>query len=85
MNLTLILAFLIGESGISSLAYCSAQNLLIAGGKKGNIFVIDLRKGMNLVNSFSAHENSVKSVAIDNERSILYSGSTRSDIKVLTY
>jgi WD40 repeat protein len=54
---------------------------LIAGGKKGTIFVMDLRNSLSLVNSFSAHETLIKSIAINSEDNTLVSGSNRGDIK----
>ena len=75
-------SFSIGEAGISTLVYSARYNLLIAGGKKGKIFVMDVRKTISLVNSFDAHESMVRSMAINPTNGTLVSGSTKGDIKI---
>ena len=76
-------SFQIGESGISSLLFSPRHSLLIAGGKKGKIYVMDMRQNLSLVNSFTAHDSLVKSIAINSETNSLVSGSVKGEIKVL--
>ena len=75
-------AFQVGEAGMTTLLYSARHNLLIAGGKKGFIYVMDMRKNLQVVNSFVAHEDSVKSIAINEENNTMLSGSGTGEIKV---
>ncbi|KAJ3323371.1 regulator of (H+)-ATPase in vacuolar membrane [Boothiomyces sp. JEL0866] len=75
-------AFPVGEAGIMSLVFSSQENLLVAGGKKGSIFVIDIRSGGMLLNDFVAFDSPVKSLAFHEEKHNIISGSSKGEIKV---
>ena len=77
-----ITQFQVGEAGITTLLYSSRHNFLISGGKRGYIFIIDMRKNLQVVNSFAAHETMVKSMTIDEGNNTLISGSGSGEIKV---
>ncbi|OAJ38977.1 hypothetical protein BDEG_22865 [Batrachochytrium dendrobatidis JEL423] len=77
-----IKSFQIGEAGISSLEYSPRHNLLIVGGKRGYIYVIDVRQGASVVNTFHAHNHAVKALAIDPITDTLISGSSGGQIKI---
>ncbi|KAJ3261140.1 regulator of (H+)-ATPase in vacuolar membrane [Boothiomyces macroporosus] len=75
-------AFPVGEAGITSLVFFSQDNLLIAGGKKGSIYAIDIRSGGMLLNDFVAFDSSVKSLAFHEEKRSIVAGSSKGEIKV---
>ncbi|KAI9089650.1 WD40-repeat-containing domain protein [Phlyctochytrium arcticum] len=77
-----IKSFSIAEGGAYSLIYSARHQRLFAGGKKGDIYVIDTRQRV-VVDNFHAHEQTVKSLAIDDENDCLISGSTGGDVKVI--
>jgi hypothetical protein len=74
--------FQVGEAGMTALLYSARQNLLIAGGKKGMIYVMDMRQNLQVVNSFQAHETIVKGMSINEMNNTLLSGSSSGEIKV---
>ncbi|KAI8924605.1 hypothetical protein BC831DRAFT_464821 [Entophlyctis helioformis] len=75
-------AFQIGEAGIVSLVYSPQRDMLIAGGKRGYLYVIDVRQGASLVNMFRAHDHAIKSLAIDPVTDSLFSGSKGEEVKI---
>jgi WD40 repeat protein len=75
--------FQVGEAGMTALLYSARHNLLIAGGKKGMIYVMDMRQNLQVVNSFQAHETIVKGMSINEMNNTLLSGSSSGEIKVL--
>ncbi|KAJ1569659.1 regulator of (H+)-ATPase in vacuolar membrane, partial [Cladochytrium tenue] len=73
-------SFSTGDAGAYSLAYSARHNVLVSGGKRGEIFVFDVRQ-RSIRRSLTAHENTVKSLAVDDENGILVSASTDGEIK----
>ena len=67
--------------GATSLAYCPRNELLISGGKKGDITVHDIRQ-RTIVNTFQAHESAIRTLSINLENGSLISGGTDGDVKV---
>ncbi|TPX65121.1 hypothetical protein SpCBS45565_g05402 [Spizellomyces sp. 'palustris'] len=80
-NKSRIKGFTVAEGGAYSLAYSARHELLFAGGKRGDIYVFDTRQ-RTLLDNFHGHEQTVKSLAIDDENNCLVSGSTGGDVKL---
>ncbi|XP_048584043.1 dmX-like protein 2 isoform X2 [Nematostella vectensis] len=78
---SLVHAFTCHESGAPCVAHVQEQQLLISGGRKGNICIFDLRQ-RQLRHTFLAHDAPVKSIAIDESGEFFISGSEDGDIKV---
>jgi WD40 repeat protein len=74
--------FQVGEAGMTSLLHSPKHNLLIAGGKKGMVYVMDMRHNLQVVNTFQAHDAVVKSITFNETNNTLISGSTSGEIKV---
>lgn len=79
-----VMSFKIGDEGIGSLAHSPRHNVLIAGGKKGCLYVLDIRQG-KLLNTIECHNDSVKCLAIKSYTDKLVSGSSRGEIKVFRF
>ncbi|KAI8899668.1 WD40-repeat-containing domain protein [Globomyces pollinis-pini] len=75
-------SFQVGEAGIKSILYSAEHNILVAGGRKGNIFVLDMRQDISLLNTFPAHESMITSIALDRQSNLICSGSSRGKIKL---
>ncbi|KAI8910438.1 RAVE protein 1 C terminal-domain-containing protein [Gorgonomyces haynaldii] len=75
-----IKSFLVGDEGINSIVYCPDSYMLIAGGRKGCIFTMDMRQGYSFVNQVQAHDHAIRTLHVKN--STLVSGSVRGEIKV---
>ncbi|XP_068740234.1 dmX-like protein 2 [Montipora capricornis] len=78
---SLVHAFICHESGAPCLAYVPGQQLVISGGRKGNICIFDLRQ-RQLRHTFLAHDAPVKSIVVDENEEFFISGSEDGDIKV---
>ncbi|KAK2899244.1 hypothetical protein Q8A67_010662 [Cirrhinus molitorella] len=78
---SLVHAFSCHESGSTVLALASKQQLLISGGRKGWISVLDLSLKIQR-QSFQAHDSPVKALAVDSTESCFISGSAEGNIKV---
>ncbi|KAJ3274403.1 regulator of (H+)-ATPase in vacuolar membrane [Terramyces sp. JEL0728] len=63
--------------------FSSQENLLVAGGKKGSIYVIDVRNGSMLLNDFVAFDSTVKSLAFHGDKHSIVTGSSKGEIKVI--
>ncbi|KAJ3387748.1 regulator of (H+)-ATPase in vacuolar membrane [Entophlyctis sp. JEL0112] len=74
-------SFQITEGGAYSISYSDRFQSIISGGKKGDIFIFDVRQ-MRHRKTIHAHENTVKSLFVDDENGMLISGSAGGDIKV---
>lgn len=77
----LIAGFSCHESGATVLALAPKQQLLLSGGRKGWISVLDLTLKLQR-QSFQAHESAVKALAVDATESCFISGSAEGNIKV---
>ncbi|KAJ3174760.1 regulator of (H+)-ATPase in vacuolar membrane [Geranomyces variabilis] len=74
-------AFNVAEGGAYSLVYSARHQLLFSGSKKGDIYVFDVRQ-RTLVDSYQAHEQLVKALAIDYASGNLVSGSMGGELKL---
>uniref|UniRef100_A0A672KKH7 Dmx like 1 n=1 Tax=Sinocyclocheilus grahami TaxID=75366 RepID=A0A672KKH7_SINGR len=81
---SLVHGFSCHESGSTVLALASKQQLLLSGGRKGWISVLDLSLKIQR-QSFQAHDSAVKALAIDASESCFISGSAEGNIKVVIY
>ncbi|KAJ3333967.1 regulator of (H+)-ATPase in vacuolar membrane [Blyttiomyces sp. JEL0837] len=75
-----IKAFTTGESGAYSVVFSPRHHMLATGSKKGDIHIFDVRKG-NVLQTFHAHDSTVKTIAVDETNGLIISGSTGGDIK----
>ncbi|XP_067270720.1 dmX-like protein 1 [Pseudorasbora parva] len=78
---SLVHAFSCHESGATVLALGSKQQLLISGGRRGWISVLDLSLKVQR-QSFQAHDSPVKALAVDSTEASFISGSAEGNIKV---
>uniref|UniRef100_A0A671L0G7 DmX-like protein 1 n=1 Tax=Sinocyclocheilus anshuiensis TaxID=1608454 RepID=A0A671L0G7_9TELE len=77
---SLVHGFSCHESGSTVLALASKQQLLLSGGRKGCISVLDLSLKIQR-QSFQAHDSAVKALAVDASESCFMSGSAEGNIK----
>ncbi|XP_051508605.1 dmX-like protein 1 [Myxocyprinus asiaticus] len=78
---SLVYGFCCHESGAMVLALASKQQLLISGGRRGWISVLDLSQKVQR-QSFQAHDSPVKALAVNTTESCFISGSAEGNIKV---
>lgn len=69
------------QQGASSVLYAPVNQLLITGGKKGDVYIFDMRQRIQR-NKFQAHESAVKCMALDPGEEFFVTGSADGDIKV---
>ena len=74
-------AFTCHEHGCPALVYAPHHQLLISGGRKGEICIFDIRQ-RQLRHTFQAHEAAVRCIAIDTEEDYFVTGSSEGDVKV---
>lgn len=74
-------AFTCHEHGCPTLVYAPHHQLLITGGRKGEICIFDIRQ-RQLRHTFQAHDASIRCLAIDSEEDYFVTGSSEGDIKV---
>ena len=67
--------------GAHSIVYVPGQQCLVAGGKRGDICIFDVRH-KRLVHFFQAHTTVIKVIALDPTEMFFASGSADGDIKV---
>ncbi|KAF4110433.1 hypothetical protein G5714_009685 [Onychostoma macrolepis] len=79
---SLVHGFICHESGSTVLALASKQQLLLSGGRRGWISVLDLSLKIQR-QSFQAHDSPVKALAVDATESCFISGSAEGNIKSL--
>ncbi|KAM3868516.1 dmX-like protein 1 [Diretmus argenteus] len=80
---SLVHAFCCHESGATVLSLAPRQQLLITGGRKGWISVLELPH-RHQRQSFQAHDSPVKALAVDPTEGCFISGSAEGNIKVWT-
>jgi len=68
-------------SGGQCLAYSPSYQLLVSGGKRGDICIFDLRQRRRLATS-QAHDSHLKALALDPLEKFYVTGSTEGNIKV---
>ncbi|XP_061116820.1 dmX-like protein 1 isoform X2 [Conger conger] len=78
---SLVHAFNCHETGATVLALAPKQQLLISGGRKGWICVLDLAQRSQR-QSFQAHDSPVKALAVDPTEGCFISGSAEGNIKI---
>ncbi|KAJ3076415.1 regulator of (H+)-ATPase in vacuolar membrane [Podochytrium sp. JEL0797] len=74
-------SFLVTEGGAYSIAHTNRYQSIISGGKKGDLFIFDVRQ-MKHRKTFRAHDSTIKSLYVDDENGFLISGAAGGDIKV---
>lgn len=77
----MISSFACHETGASSIVYAPLNQILITGGKKGEICIFDMRQRVQR-DRFQAHEGVVKCIALDPGEEFFATGSSDGDIKV---
>ncbi|ESO86705.1 hypothetical protein LOTGIDRAFT_166979 [Lottia gigantea] len=78
---SLVHAFKCHEHGSPAVVYAPQHQLLISGGRKGEICIFDLRQ-RQLRHTFTAHDGPIKCLTIDPEEEYFVTGSAEGDIKV---
>ncbi|CAG0916295.1 unnamed protein product [Notodromas monacha] len=78
---SLVQTFSCHDQGCLSLTYAPQHQLLISGGKKGDVCLIDVRQ-RSVRHTFPAHNSAVKAVALDPNEEFFVTGSADGDIKV---
>ncbi|XP_031425957.1 dmX-like protein 1 isoform X3 [Clupea harengus] len=78
---SLVHAFSCHETGATVLAISPKQQLLLAGGRRGWISVLDLTQRLQR-QSFQAHDSPVKALAVEPAEACFISGSAEGNIKV---
>jgi WD40 repeat protein len=73
--------FMCHEQGASALILAPQHQLLISGGKKGDINIFDVRQRQQR-HRFQAHESAIKCLALDPHEEFFVSGAGDGDIKV---
>lgn len=67
--------------GASVVLYAPLNQLLITGGKKGEVFIFDMRQRTQR-NKFQAHDSAIKCMTLDPGEEFFVTGSADGDIKV---
>ncbi|XP_070543555.1 dmX-like protein 2 isoform X2 [Ptychodera flava] len=78
---SLVQAFTCHEGGCPCLVYAPNHQLIISGGKRGDIAIFDMRQ-RQLRHTFQAHDSEVKCLALDPTEEFFATGSADGDIKV---
>ncbi|KAH7643602.1 dmx-like protein [Dermatophagoides farinae] len=79
---SIVLAFACHEhNGASSIIFAPLSQLIITGGKKGDIFIFDIRQRIQK-DHFHAHDSAVKCIALEPNEEFFATGSADGDIKV---
>ena len=77
----MIYSFQCHDSGASAIAYASMNQVLITGGKKGEVCLFDMRQRVQK-DRFSAHDSAIKCIAIDPTEEFFATGSADGDVRV---
>ncbi|XP_077556185.1 rabconnectin-3 alpha isoform X7 [Haemaphysalis longicornis] len=77
----LVSAFSCHEHGSSAVVFAPQNQLLISAGKKGDVFIFDVRQ-RQLRHKFQAHDTAIKCLALDPREEYYITGSADGDIKV---
>lgn len=77
----MVSSFACHENGASSIVFAPLNQILITGGKKGEVFIFDMRQRIQR-DRFQAHEGAVKCIALDPGEEFFATGSSDGDIKV---
>ncbi|KAK3098460.1 hypothetical protein FSP39_019692 [Pinctada imbricata] len=74
-------AFTCHEHGCPAVVYAPHHQLLISGGRKGEVCIFDIRQ-RQLRHTFQAHDVPIRCLAMDPEEEYFVTGSSEGDIKV---
>ncbi|XP_069136751.1 dmX-like protein 2 [Argopecten irradians] len=74
-------AFTCHEHGCPAVVYAPHHQLLISGGRKGEICIFDIRQ-RQIRHTFQAHDSAIRCLAMDPEEEYFVTGSSEGDIKV---
>lgn len=77
----LFTAFICHEHGCPAIVYAPHHQLLISGGRKGEVCIFDIRQ-RQLRHTFQAHDVPIRCLAMDPEEEYFVTGSSEGDIKV---
>lgn len=77
----LVHPFTCHEHGSPAIVYAPQHQLIISGGRKGEICLFDMRQRL-MRHTFQAHESPIKSLALDPEERFFVTGSAEGDIKI---
>lgn len=77
----LFAAFICHEHGCPAIVYAPHHQLLISGGRKGEVCIFDIRQ-RQLRHTFQAHDVPIRCLAMDPEEEYFVTGSAEGDIKV---
>ncbi|XP_011309847.1 dmX-like protein 2 isoform X2 [Fopius arisanus] len=80
-NKSLVQGFTCHDQGASSVILAPQHQLLISGGKKGDVNIFDVRQRQQR-HRFQAHESAIKCLALDPHEEFFVSGAGDGDIKV---
>lgn len=69
------------DNGASSIAYAPLSQMIITGGKKGDIFIFDIRQKIQK-DHFHAHDSAVKCISVEPNEEFFATGSADGNIKV---
>lgn len=74
-------SFICHEHGCPAIVYAPHHQLLISGGRKGEVCIFDIRQ-RQLRHTFQAHDVPIRCLAMDPEEEYFVTGSSEGDIKV---
>lgn len=69
------------QHGSAAVIYAPLNQVLITGGRKGDVFIFDMRQRSQR-HKFQAHDSAVKCLALDPGEEFFVSGSADGDLKV---
>jgi len=78
---SLVHSFIHSNHASQAVYYIPGQQCLLSGGRRGNIFIFDIRQ-RKLLHTFQAHDSAIKCFAVDPSEEFFVSGSADGDIKV---
>lgn len=82
---SIVLTFACHEhNGASSIVFAPLSQSIITGGKKGDIFIFDIRQRIQK-DHFHAHDSAVKCIALEPNEEFFATGSADGDIKVHSF
>ncbi|XP_064619402.1 dmX-like protein 1 isoform X3 [Lineus longissimus] len=78
---SLIQAFSCHDQGCPAIIYAPQHQVLISGGKKGEICIFDIRQ-RQLRHTFQGHDSSIRCLSLDPTEEYFVSGSSEGDVKL---
>ncbi|XP_074862571.1 dmX-like protein 2 isoform X2 [Carettochelys insculpta] len=78
---SLIHAFTCHDHGATVLQYAPKQQLLISGGRKGCVYIFDIRQ-RQILHTFQAHDSAIKALSLDPSEEYFATGSAEGNMKV---